>query len=412
MEILFLTENFPPERNAAASRIYERAVYWVKWGHRVTIITSFPNFPEGKVYPGYQNRWYQIEEMSGIRVVRVKTFISRNEGIVLRTLDFLSFMITSFVAGMFQKKPDVIVANSPQIFTAVAGWALSLFKQVPYVFELADLWPASIPAVGVMRDNIILHLIEKLELFLYRKSAAIVALTQSFKEDLVRRKIPADKITVVINGVDLPRFSPRPRDTLLASHFGLDESFVIGYIGTHGMAHGLENVLVAAEKLREYPVIRFLFVGTGAAKESLVSESTARGLTNVVFIPPQPKSEMPAFWSLCDVSLIHLKNTRLMETVIPSKIFEAMAMGLPILLAAPEGEASRIILRENAGLCIRSGNVDEFVSAVLRLRNDQGLYRQLSSDSHGASVRYTRERQATDMLEVLRQVIDTGRQKE
>src|SRR3990167_4887453 len=183
MKILFLTENFPPETNAAATRVFERACYWARWGNDVTIITCAPNFPQGKLYPNYKNSWHQTEVISGIRVVRVKTFIAPNKGTILRTLDFFSFLVTGIGAGLFQNKPDLIVATSPQFFAAVAGWMLGLIRRVPFVFELGDLWPASIAAVGAMREKFLLRMMEKLELYLYRKSAAIVALTNAFKDD-------------------------------------------------------------------------------------------------------------------------------------------------------------------------------------------------------------------------------------
>jgi hypothetical protein len=152
MHVLFLTENFPPETNAAATRVYERACYWIEAGHQVTVMTCAPNFPHGRLMDGYRNRWRQVEEMSGIRVVRVKSYIAANEGIVRRTLDFLSFMATAFFFGLFEKKPDVVVATSPQFFAAVGGWLLATCRRRPFVFELGDLWPASIIAVGAMKD--------------------------------------------------------------------------------------------------------------------------------------------------------------------------------------------------------------------------------------------------------------------
>ena len=253
MKILFLSENFPPESNAAATRVYERACYWAEWGHQVTVITSVPNFPEGKLFAGFENKWKQVETMSGIRVVRVKTYIAANRGVAHRTLDFLSFMATGFLAALKEQRPDVIAATSPQFFTAVAGWAASATRGVPFVFELGDLWPASISAVGAMKKSFALGLVEKLELFLYRRSAAIAALTGSFKDNLVSRGIDADKISVVINGVDLSRYAPRPQDTALADEWGFKGKFVAGYIGTHGMAHALGNVLDAAERLKDNP---------------------------------------------------------------------------------------------------------------------------------------------------------------
>ena len=405
MRILFLADNFPPERNAQAARVYERACYWVKWGHDVTVITSVPNFPDGVVFPGYKNRWRQVEHTDGIRVVRVKTLITSNRGTVSRILDFLSYMVTSFLAGLVERRPDVIAASSPQFFAAVSAWALSAARRLPFVLELADLWPESIVAVGAMRQSCALRWLEKLELFLYREAVRIVTLTAAFKQNLTHRGVPGGKIDVILNGVDLPRYAPRARDAALARSWGIAENdFVVGYIGTHGMAHGLENVLAtAAEAACRH--VRFLFVGAGSQRDELIGEARRRSLRNAVFVPAQPKERMPAFWSLCDVALIHLKNSPTFETVIPSKIFEAMGMGLPILLAAPKGEASRLIEREGAGVWAPSNHPPALANAILLLKEDRNLRLHLAARSRLAAANHSRERQASKMLTSLRKAV-------
>jgi glycosyltransferase involved in cell wall biosynthesis len=411
MNILFLADNFPPERNAQASRVYERACHWVRWGHQVTVVTCAPNFPEGKVYPGYRNRWRQVEQLDGIRVVRVKTFIAPNAGTLLRIVDFLSFMVTAFLVGLLERRPDVLAATSPQFFAAVAGCALAIVRRCPFVLELSDLWPDSIVAVGAMKRNIALRGLEKVEMFLYRRAARIVALTASFKRNLVRRGVPEHKIQVVINGVDLSRYSPRPRDLEFARAWSLPASdFVVGYIGTHGMAHALTNVLDAADLLRDRAV-RFLFVGAGAEREKLIAEAERRKLPNVTFVPAQPKETMPAVWSVCDVALVHLKDTPLFETVIPSKIFEAMGMGKPVLLASPDGEASRIVKWENNGLYVPAERPEELATAVLFLQANPAFVQQLSTRSLAAAPQYSRERQARDMLSVFESAMHPGPEK-
>jgi colanic acid biosynthesis glycosyl transferase WcaI len=401
MHILFLTDNFPPERNAPASRVYENACYWVRWGHQVTILTCAPNFPEGKVYEGYGNRWYYVEEMDGIQVVRVKTFITQNEGVILRTLDYVSFMITSFLAGLLQVRPDVVVATSPQFFTTVGGWALSRVRRLPFVFELRDLWPASITAVDAMQENVMLRWLERLELFLYHSSAKIVALTEAFKRDLLLRGIPAEKVEVVTNGVDMTRYAPRPPDTDLLKRLGLEGCFVVGYLGTHGMAHALDNILDAAELLHDIPTVRFLFVGAGAARAALVNEAVKRRLDNVIFVPAQPKERILAYWSICNLALVSLKNTPLFTTVIPSKIFEAMGMGCPILLVAPDGEASRIVHYTGAGVVAPPECPAALANAVRTLCYDEVFLRQLAINSLQAAPQFSREKQARDMLNIL-----------
>lgn len=404
MHILFLSDNFPPETNAPATRLYEHAIHWVRLGHQVTVITCAPNFPEGKVFPGYHNRWYAVEEIEGIRVVRVKTYITANQGFLKRTLDYMSFMAAGFIAGLFQKDIHVIVATSPQFFSAVGAWLLAAVRGKPFVFELRDLWPASIVTVGAMKDSLSIRLLEKLELFLYRQAAAVVALTQAFKTNLIQRGIPGDKIAVVLNGVDLERYQPCPKDRALATRFGIEGKFVIGYLGTHGMSHGLERVLETAELLRQHETIVFLFAGSGAERNKLIEMAENKRLSNVRFIPPQPKNMMPQLWSLCDVALIHLKNTPIFATVIPSKLFEAMGMGLPILLALPEGEATGIVRRTGAGIVIPPEHPSLLATVVLGLYEHPEQVEILRRASYAAAPRFSRLEQAKKMLAVLQAV--------
>ena len=401
MNILFIADNFPPETNAAATRVFERAVHWARWGHEVTVITAFPNFPQGKVYEGYRNDWYGEESRDGIRVIRVKTFIAPNHGAVLRTLDFLSFMAVAVAVGFVQRRPDVVVATSPQFFAALAGWLLSLRHWRPFVFELGDIWPASIVAVGAMRPSPALRLMEKIELFLYRRAAVVTALTRAFKANLVGRGIAADKIAVVRNGVDLSRYQPCPRDHTLAAEWGAANKFVIGYVGTHGMAHGLANVLDAAERLRHRDDIRFLLVGDGAERAILLDQKQRRKLDNVLMFPLQPKEAMRRIWSLCDVALVHLRNSPVFAEVIPSKIFEAMAMGLPLLAVTPAGEAADIVTERKAGLWVPPEDPTALAEAAEKLADDTPLRAALAAASLAAAPFYTRRRQAEEMLQAL-----------
>ncbi len=203
-------------------------------GHQVTVITCAPNFPKGKVYDGYRNRPWQSETLDGIRVIRVWSYISANEGFALRTLDYVSYMMSAVLAAPLVRRVDLVVGTSPQFFTACAAYAASRMKRVPYVFELRDLWPESIRAVGAMKEGRALRALERLELFLYRKAARVVSVTRSFKRNLVERGIDPAKIAVVTNGVDVARFKPRPKDADLVARYGLEGKFVAGYVGTHG----------------------------------------------------------------------------------------------------------------------------------------------------------------------------------
>jgi glycosyltransferase involved in cell wall biosynthesis len=402
MHILFLTDNFPPEGNAPATRTFEHAREWVKLGHAVTVITCAPNFPEGVVFEGYRNKWYQREVMDGIDVVRVKTYITANEGFAKRILDYISFGIMGAIAGLFQKRPDVIISTSPQFFCACGAWVLSVLRWKPWVFELRDIWPASITAVGAMERSAVIRMLEKLEIFLYRRADRIVSVTNSFKTELIERGIDGDKIDVVVNGVDLFTYAPTQfKNEALATEYNLVGKFVVGYIGTHGMAHALDKVLDAAELLQEQDDIRFLFAGGGAERASLERLAAQRGLSNVVMMPRQPKEMMPAVWSLCDISLISLRDTPLFTKVIPSKIFESMGMGLPMVIACPRGEATEIIESTASGVVVPPEDTAALADCIAHLYDDRKYLGEVARASGVSAERFERSRQAKLMLESL-----------
>ncbi len=401
MHLLFLTDNFPPETNAPATRTYEHARRWVRAGHRVTVVTGAPNFPRGVVHDGYRNRWFARETVDGIDVVRVKTYISANAGTVRRMLDYLSFMVAGFLGAFAVGRVDRVVATSPQFFTAVAGWAVAAVRRKRFVFEVRDLWPASIAAVGAMRESRFLRAMERVELFLYRRAWRVVVVTDAFRRDLEARGVHPAKIAVVTNGVDLDVYRPRAADADLARRYDTNGRFVVGYLGTHGMAHALTNVLDAAERLRDRDDVLFLFVGEGAAKEELVRERERRGLTNVAFHPAAPKDEMPRLWSLCDLALVHLKDTPVFETVIPSKIFEAFGSGRAVLFAGPTGEGSRVVDAADAGRCVPAEDPDALADAVRALADDDGERGRLAANAARAARAYGRDALAAAMLDVL-----------
>lgn len=406
MHILFLTDNFPPETNAPASRTFEHAREWVAAGHKVTVITCAPNFPHGKVFNGYQNRLWQQENMAGIRVIRVWSYMTGNEGFALRILDFMSFMLSGFLAALFVRKPDVIVGTSPQFFTAVAAWAAGAVKRRPFVFELRDIWPESIRAVGAMEESCALDFVEKIELFLYRRAAAVVSVTHSFKRNLVARGIDGDKIHVVTNGVDSSCFHQMPKDAALAAELNIEGRFVAGYIGTHGMAHALDTLLDAAAILEDDPEtqhIRILFLGHGAAREGLMVRAAGMGLSNVIFRASVPRDAVSGYWSLLDVALIHLRRTELFSKVIPSKMFECMGMGIPIILGV-EGEAAEIISQSGAGITIEPENALQLAEQLKFLSGKPKSLKEMSSAGVAAAKTYDRTALAHSMLSILQKV--------
>lgn len=403
MHILLLTDNFPPEVNAPASRSYEHCRDWVRQGHRVTVITGAPNFPAGRVYEGYRNRLWSREKVDGIDVIRVWTFITANAGTALRTLDFASFMVSAFPAALFVSKVDILIGTSPQLFTPCAGLAAAVLKRRPFVFELRDLWPASISAVGAIRSSRLLSWLERLEMMLYRNSDHIVSVTHSFRDILAARGIPREKISVTMNGVDLSRFQPRARDEALARELGLSGKFVAGYVGTIGMAHGLTTIVEAArlvEAEARSRDIHFLLLGDGSEKDRLKAQCAEAGIGNVTFLDSVPRSEVARYWSLLDVAIVHLKKQPLFETVIPSKLFECMAMGIPVLHGVA-GESAKLVEREGFGLVFESENASALAASIRDLAADAGLRQKLSRCGIESAHRHDRSHLAGELLVTL-----------
>ena len=398
--ILFLTDNFPPEVNAPATRTYEHARDWVEKGLEVTVITCAPNFPHGKVYEGFKNKLISREEKDGIKVIRVWTYITANEGFLKRILDYISFAVMAFFVG-FWVRTDIIVATSPQFFTAVAGRWLSFFKLKPWIMEVRDLWPESIAAVGAMNESKIYKFLECVELRLYKSAKKIIVVTDAFKRKISARGIDALKIDVHKNGVILDLFEPRPKDKeLMEVNPQFHGREVFAYIGTHGMAHGLSFILSSLPKLQEsLPQAHFLFIGEGAEKENLLNQARELKLENVTFMPFVPKHEVVRYLSLMDVALVNLKKSDTFKTVIPSKIFEAAALQKPILLGL-EGETKGIIESFNAGTCFEPENEEEFILKCHEILQEK-QYAEFQKGCKNLAEGFNRKKIALQILETI-----------
>lgn len=401
IKILFITDNFPPEVNAPATRTFEHCKEWVKQGAAVTILTCAPNFPHGNVYEGYKNRLLQKEQMDGIEVIRVWSYITSNAGFVKRILDYVSFAFIAFWVALFQKH-DVIIATSPQFFTTWAAWGISKIRRKPWIFELRDLWPESIRTVGAMKQEKILDWLEKIELGLYKDADKVVAVTPAFKKNLIARGISPDKIEVVTNGSNTELFQPCVKDKELLASLDLRDKFVVGYIGTHGMAHSLDFVMRAIKHIDDQQ-IHFLFIGDGAMKQTVVEIANHLMLDNVTFLDPIAKDAVPLYLSIIDVSLAPLKISDTFKTVIPSKIFEASAMLKPTLLGV-EGQAQEIIEQYAAGVCFKPEDEADFLAKVREIKQDKELYSSCQQGCKRLAHDFDRKRLALKMLDIIKSV--------
>ena len=402
MKLLFITDNFPPEVNAPATRTFEHCREWVKSGMDVTVITCFPNFPEGKLYSGYKNRLYKKENIEGIKVIRIFTYITANEGFLKRTIDYISFGIAAFIAGLFIKT-DLIIATSPQFFAAVWARRLAFVKRKPWVMEVRDLWPESIKTVGAMKDNFVIRYLEKQEMRLYRSASHIITVTDTFKERISERGIKPDKISVVKNGANHTLYTPRNKNQKILSELVFGNKFIVGFIGTLGMAHKLNFIIEASEKIKD-PSIHFLFVGAGAEKKNLEKLVEKKKVKNATLLGMIPKEAVPEYLSILDVSLINLKKSETFKTVIPSKIFESCAMGKPILLGV-DGEARRMIESYPAGLYFEPENENDFLEKLYKIKTDKDLYLNMTRGCKQLAEDYDRVKLANNMAALLENAI-------
>jgi len=403
VNIIFFSHYFVPEVNAPANRTYANCKRWAKAGHRVTIITSVPNCPRGKVYPGYRNRRIQREKVDGIEVVRVWTFIAANQGTLFRIVNYLSYFVSSVIAAVSLPRPDAVIATSPQFFCGWAGlWAARL-KNVPFILEIRDIWPESIKAVGALRSSLLIRALEHLELKMYRGACKIIAVGEGYREILLSKGVAPDKVEVIPNGVDRELFSPREPDRDLERALDAKGAFICAYVGTIGMACGLEIVLDAAQILLETGRndILFLLVGDGAQKSELERKARERGLNNVRFTGQVSREEVPAYLSISGVVLVHLKKTPLFTTVMPSKIFEAAGMKKPIICGVA-GKAAALIAKAEAGVNITPGSAEELAAAVVDLADQPDKRESFGEQGYRYIVsRFDREELADRYLEII-----------
>lgn len=402
MKILFITDNFPPEVNAPASRTYEHTREWVKKGEDVTVITCFPNFPYGKTYDGYRNGFIKREVIEGIKVIRVWSFMAPNRGFFLRMIDFISFALMSFIIG-FMVKTDVIVTTSPQFFSAVSSSLLSVLKRKKIVLEIRDMWPQQIVAsTNLSNDHVLIRFFYWLSKKVYLSADLIVTVTKTFSDEIANIISPYNKkYEVVFNGVDRKIFYPREKNEKLEYGLGIKGKKVISYIGTHGLNQNLSFIIKAISKLNN-PDVHFLFVGTGADKEKIMSLSERLEVKNITFVDQVSKGEVVDFLSVTDVSLVPLRNSETYHGVIPSKIFENAAMGIPVLLGV-DGEARAIVEGYGSGLYYIPENESDFIEKLNLLIQDD--FYKYSKGCDNLAIAFNREFLALKMLEAIKRVV-------
>ncbi len=404
MRILFFSHYYTPEGNAPATRVSALCERWAKAGHDVTVITCPPNVPSGIVYEGYSN-CRASEVINGVKVERVKVYLAANKGAVRRMLNFVSYFFQALKAAMSLPKADVVIATSPQIFCGYAGVWYKRLRRVPLVIEIRDIWPESMDAVGAKIPRLAYWLLERIEWAMYRSCKRLVTVGEGYFERLAEKGVPKEKMSIVMNGTDLAVYYPQPKNDGLLKKWGLEGKFVVSYIGTVGMACGLDVVLDAAEKLAAKPQgssVAFVIVGDGAERARLEGEATRRGLKNVIFTGRQAKKDIPSWVCSSDASLVHLKGSALFTTVMPSKIFESAGCRKPIIMGV-DGFAKKLVMEAQAGVDMKPDDANSLVECVEKLVADPKLCQQLGENAYENIAKvHNRDTQAEVYLEILK----------
>jgi glycosyltransferase involved in cell wall biosynthesis len=411
VNILYVSQYFPPEMGAPAARVSELSAHWVKAGHTVTVLTGFPNHPTGIVPRAYRWKLWRlvwVETKDGTKIVRTWLLPFPNRGRVRRTLNYVSFFLSACLTGSFLPRPDIVIATSPQLLVGLAGRWIARRKHAPFVFEVRDLWPESLIAVGLSHPGSRLnHLLRRIADFLYRKCDLVVVVSPAFKDFLVEQySVNPAKIAVVENGVETDLFTPGDIDAGVKSALGAKEKFVVAYIGTIGMAHGVETIIQAAVELRtKLPDAIFLIVGEGAGKDSLVRLAAENQLDSLRILPQQPREKIPEIIRASDVCLVLLKKSEVFKTVLPTKMLEFMACARPVIMGV-EGQASGILLDSGGGICIEPENAFALAGAICRLHDDGDLRQRLGSAGREYVVKnFSRQGKAATYIQVLEKLV-------
>jgi len=407
VKILYVSQYFPPEMGAPAARAAELSRLWVHQGHAVRVLTGFPNHPTGVVPPEYRKQLRRLvmrERWNGVDVTRTWLLPLPNRRGWERALNYSSFALSAAATGAFLPKADVVIGTSPQLLVGLSAWWIARRQGVPFIFEVRDLWPESLAAVGAGDPQSVLHrTLMRVAAFLYKNSDHIVVVTRAFKSYLAEHwAVPPNKISVVENGVDTNLFSPQAADAGIHSELQAEGRFVVSYIGTMGMAHGLETLLEAARRLQfRFPHVLFLLLGEGAEKQRLVSLARFQGLTNVRFVDQQSRERIPAYICASNACLVMLKKTDLFKTVLPTKLLEFMSCARPVILAV-DGEARRIMDEAGAGIFVEPQNSPDLAAAIVRLAEDPELCNVLGSNGRNyVADHFSRQQTAERYIDVL-----------
>jgi len=400
MRIRFITLYFPPEVGAAQRRLSELTRRLADRGHQVTILTGFPNYPSGIKPEKYRGKLVMHENIDGCRIIRVPHFIAPNKGFLKRILIHLTFAFSASIYSLFMKRDDIIYLESPPLFNGFIGLVNKWIRRIPYFFNVADLWPQTAIEMGALKSKPIIAFTQFLEKLFYNQSSKILAVTAGIKTFIVNMGYDESMVPLITNGVDHKIFHEGVDPDPLVMEYKKPGRTLALYAGTHGMAHSLGTILQAADQLRNEE-IDFLFIGDGAEKEQLVAMAAEMKLSNVSFVDPLPQTRMPAILKGADIAIIPLKNLPIFDSAMPSKCFEAMAAGLPIMLSV-RGEMADHINKAGCGFTAQPDNLEQIIEAFRKfIALDEQTRHEMGKKGRAYAVEHFSREMITKRLESL-----------
>ncbi len=364
MNILYVTQYFPPDKGAAEIRAWEMASALAKSGHEVTVLTEFPNYPSGIVPSKYKFQSFEREIDHGVEIIRVYVRSSPKRSFANRMLFYFSFLLFSIAGAMkLRDRYDLVYATSPPLFVGLAGYIISRLKKTKFVFEVRDLWLECAIALGALRNRTAVRLSERLADFCYEKANRIVAVTRGIYKHLEKRRIERNKLCVIQNGVDLQMFDDSRNDALRKEKLGYEHKFIVLYAGLLGLAQGVETLGEVAKLLLHEKRVYFLFIGNGPLKKRLIQMQKVNRLKNIRIMGEMPRKEVIRYMTLVDCCLVPLKKAEILKTALPSKMFDAWACGKPIILSV-DGEAREHLEKAEAGIWVEPEDSKGIANAV------------------------------------------------
>lgn len=405
MRILLLGDTYLPERAAAAVRASELAERWTARGHTVTVVTGNPHYPEGRIFSGYANRLFVKDEVNGVPVQRIFTVPYDRGAIVKRIFNQILF---GFLPALLDRAggADIVVGTSPPLTIGLSAWMMARRRGVPFVFDVRDLYPAAIEISDALNQHPLIRLFRSLEAFVYRKASRITVASRFWAEKIIAQGVQPEKVLVIPNGANVSRFRPAPANGAVRARYGIAaDRFLVGYVGLMGLAHGAMVILEAAERLRDSPGIHFLFVGEGSDKQAMMHRARSMGLKNTTFSESVPPEEVPRILQACDAGVATLKRVEFTRGMIPVKLFEMMACGLPVLFSG-WGESEEIVRSSEAGLVVPCEDGAGLAAAARELAGDRQRARVMGEKGRAfVELNFSRKKSADRYEELLTSIV-------